>query len=130
MKLIKNIQQYIEHYNESDLKKFLVVFSKKIGKEVVLYVMIVYTLLRDSEVPTKVKVVLMAALGYLILPTDLICDLLPIIGFTDDVAFLTYVISSASEYITPEIKEKAKEKMGNWINANVEDAEIFEEEVA
>jgi len=65
-----------------------------------------------------------------IVRTDLICDLLPIIGFTDDVAFLTYVISSASEYITPEIKEKAKEKMGNWINANVEDAEIFEEEVA
>jgi len=128
MKLIKNIQQYIEHYNESDLKRFLVVFGKKIGKEVVLYAMIVYTLLRDSQVPTKVKVVLMAALGYLILPADLISDFLPVIGFTDDVAFLTYVISSAGEYITPEIKEEAKKKMGKWINIDVEDAEILEED--
>lgn len=102
-------------------------YGKKAGKEIVLYAMIIYTMLRDSNIPVKVKVVLTAALGYLILPADLVSDMLPIIGFADDIAFLTYVISSASEYITPEIKEKAKDKLGKWYNA--EDAEIIDDEL-
>lgn len=128
MKLLSNIKQYVEHYNDSDLKKVLTVMSKKIGTQIVLYALILYTLIRDTDIPIKVRMMFMAALGYLILPTDLVCDLLPIIGFTDDIAFLTYVISSAGEYITPEVREKAESLMGNWINNEAEDVEIVEDD--
>jgi uncharacterized membrane protein YkvA (DUF1232 family) len=50
----------------------------------------------------------MGALGYFILPTDLVADFLPVIGFSDDIALISYVIANAVEYITPEITEKAK----------------------
>jgi len=68
----------------------------------------------------------MAALGYLILPTDLIADLLPAIGFTDDIAFLSYAISNAREYITPEVKGKAKEKLGQWIDNEAENVDAID----
>lgn len=128
MKLVKNIKQYVGLYNESDLKKVIVLFGKKLGAQVVLYALIMFTLIKDSEVPLKVKMVFMAALGYLILPTDLIADILPVIGFTDDIAFLTYVVTSASEYITPEVKENAKAMMGKWIDFEAEEAEILGED--
>ncbi len=126
MKLVQNIKEYVSEYNESDLKRVLVLYGKKLGAQIVLYALIMFTLIKDSEIPMKVRLMFMAALGYLILPADLVADILPFIGFTDDIAFLTYVFSSASEYITPEVKEKAKGMMGSCID--IEDAEVIEDE--
>ena len=127
MKLVNDIKQYIDHYDESELFSLLKSAGKKLGSQIVMYVLILVALIGDKKVPLKVRMIFMAAIGYLILPTDLIADLLPVIGFTDDIAFLTFVISSASEYITPEVKEKAKNKMGQWMPAEAEeDAEIMD----
>ena len=126
MKLLKDIQQYVKYYDELQLFDKLKFVGKKIGSKVVFYVIIMAMLIGDTKIPLKVRLVFMAALGYLILPTDLVADLLPAIGFTDDIAFLTFAISNAHEYITPEVKDKAKEKMGQWINKEAEDAEIVD----
>lgn len=126
MKFLSNIQQYIDHYDEIQLLNKLKVVGKKIGSQVILYVIIMVMLLSDSKIPVKVRLVFMAALGYLILPTDLVADLIPAIGFTDDIAFLTYAISSAQEYITPEVRIRAKEKLGYWINDEAEDVDVVD----
>ena len=126
MKMFNNIQQYIKYFDEIQLFDKLGVVGKKIGSKVVFYVIIMAMLIGDTKIPLKVRLVFMAALGYLILPTDLVADLLPAIGFTDDIAFLTFAISNAREYITPEVKDKAKEKMGQWIDKEAEDAEIVD----
>ncbi len=126
MKSIKEIQQYVKHYNELDLLDKIKFVGKKIGTKVVSSVLIMVILISDTKIPLKVRLVFMAAIGYLILPTDLVADLLPAIGFADDIAFLTYAISRAREYITPEVKDKAKQKLGQWISEDVEDAEIVD----
>ncbi len=126
MKMFNNIQQYIKYFDEIQLFDKLGVVGKKIGSKVVFYVIIMAMLIGDTKIPLKVRLVFMAALGYLILPTDLVADLLPAIGFTDDIAFLSFAISNAREYITPEVKDKAKEKMGQWIDKEAEDAEIVD----
>jgi len=127
MKLLKDIQRYVKYYDELQLTNKLKFVGKKIGSKVVFYVIIMGMLIADTKIPIKVRLVFMAALGYLILPTDLVADLLPIIGFTDDIAFLTYAVGSAREYITPEVKDRAKEKLGQWLKEEAEDAEIIDE---
>lgn len=42
----------------------------------------------DSSVPIKEKVKIIAAFGYFFLPVDVIPDILPLIGFTDDLTVL------------------------------------------
>ena len=126
MKLFNNIQQYIKYFDEIQLFGKLGVVGKKLGSKVVFYVLIMAILIGDTKIPLKVRLVFMAALGYLILPTDLVADLLPAIGFTDDIAFLSFAISNAREYITPEVKDKAKQKLGQWVNKEAEDAEIVD----
>lgn len=126
MKLLSNIQRYIKYYDEIQLFDKLKVVGKKIGSQIVYSVLIMVILLSDSKIPIKVRIIIMAALGYLILPTDLVADMIPALGFTDDIAFLTYAISNAHEYITPEIRNRAKEKLGHWVNYEAEEAEIVD----
>ncbi len=123
MKLFKNFQQYIEYYDELQLSDKIKVVGKAIGAKVLSYVLIMVILISDKEIPLKIRLVFMAAIGYLILPTDLVADLLPVIGFTDDIAFLSYAIGHAREYITPEVKDKANEKLGQWLDNEAEDTE-------
>ena len=41
---------------------------------------------RDPSTPRRVKLTLLAALGYFVLPLDAIPDVMPLLGFTDDAA--------------------------------------------
>ena len=123
MKLINNIQQYIKYYDEIQLIDKLGVIGKKIGSKVIYYILILVILISDNRIPFKVRLVFMAAIGYLILPTDLVADMLPVVGFADDIAFLTYTITNAREYITPEVLDKAKERMGSWANSETRDSD-------
>ena len=53
------------------------------------------------------------ALGYLILPIDLLPDFLPG-GYTDDVAGLAIAIFKIARNITPEVRAKAQAKVNEW----------------
>jgi uncharacterized membrane protein YkvA (DUF1232 family) len=108
MKPGKKIQDYTKHYSESDLFEKLKKVSGSLGSHVLYYILVLYFLIADKTIPMKVRLAFVAALGYFILPVDLVSDFLPVIGYTDDMALLTFVIGNASGYITPEIQEKAK----------------------
>src|SRR6266581_4779300 len=47
----------------------------------------------DKQTPRHVRAMLLGALAYFILPFDFIPDMLPVIGFTDDAAFLAATIA-------------------------------------
>ena len=53
----------------------------------------------DRETPTKVKLVLFAALGYFVLPIDAIPDVLTGMGFTDDATVLATALGLVGAHI-------------------------------
>jgi uncharacterized membrane protein YkvA (DUF1232 family) len=55
----------------------------------------------DPATPIRVRGMLMAALVYFILPTDLIPDMVLGLGFADDMALLTAVVGLVTSHITP-----------------------------
>lgn len=63
---------------------------------------------RDPATPRRVRLTLLAALGYFVLPVDAIPDILPFIGFTDDAAVIAAALAAVAGSITPEHREKAK----------------------
>ena len=65
----------------------------------------------DPFTPTQVRVSLMAALAYLIMPLDLFPDFMPVVGFSDDFVALTAVLSIWSKYMTPSIRTRAERKL-------------------
>ena len=65
----------------------------------------------DPYTPTQVRVSLLAALAYLIMPFDLFPDFMPLVGFSDDFVALTAVLSIWSKYMTTEIRIRAEKKL-------------------
>lgn len=109
----EKIKQYSKYFDKNSLFKKIIAYSEKAGTQILLYALILFYLISEKEIPLRIKLILMAALGYFILPADLISDLLPVLGFSDDLAFITYALTQGSDYITPEIQQKAKEKLDN-----------------
>ena len=63
---------------------------------------------RDPATPRRVRLTLLAALGYFVLPMDAIPDIMPLIGFTDDAAVIAAAIAAVAGSIKPEHRERAK----------------------
>jgi uncharacterized membrane protein YkvA (DUF1232 family) len=57
---------------------------------------------------------MIGALGYFIFPLDVIPDMIPAIGYTDDLAILASVMSLSALNIPPEAKQRANEKVREW----------------
>lgn len=55
----------------------------------------------DRDTPVRVRGVLLAALGYFVLPADTIPDVLVGIGFTDDIAVLTAALTAIRSHMRP-----------------------------
>lgn len=53
-----------------------------------------HALMRDPATPVWVKGVSVAALAYLILPTDAVSDFIPVLGHGDDLAMLTAALTA------------------------------------
>ena len=84
------------------------------GIKVVYAALVLYYLSRSNEVPMSAKLKIYGALGYFILPTDAIPDVVVALGYTDDLAALAWALYSMAKYITPEIKQQAEEKLQQW----------------
>ena len=65
----------------------------------------------DPSTPTQVRISLIAAIAYLIMPLDLFPDFMPLVGFSDDFVALTAVLSIWNKYMTPAIRIKAEKKL-------------------
>ena len=106
--------EYSKYYSEKSLWEKIKKFSKAAGSKVVYGVLLLFYVMNDKNVGVKTKLIIAAALGYFILPTDGILDLTPIIGYSDDLGVLIFALSQISANITPEIKEKARQKLTEW----------------
>lgn len=65
----------------------------------------------DKETPFRAKGILLAALGYFILPTDTIPDMILGIGFTDDIAVLTAALAAIRVHMKPAHRLAAREAL-------------------
>ena len=79
----------------------------------------------EFKIPTMDKVKIIGAVIYVVSTIDAVPDVLPIIGFGDDIGVVAYVISKLgnliSEYEKFEIQKKKEEKDKNvdWDNLRV-----------
>ena len=114
---------YSNYYSENKLWEKIKKVSKRAGAKVVYAVLLLYYTMQDKNVNTKTKVLIVAALGYFIFPTDAIFDLTPLIGYSDDLGVLLFTLVRISSEITPEIKEKARTKLKDWFGT-IEETEL------
>ena len=105
---VKN--KHTKHYSENSFWNKIKGIARKAGYELIHNALLLYYTMQSSSTPTKDKAMIMAVLGYFILPTDLIPDIIAILGFTDDAAAIIWTLKTIKKNITPKIEAQAKEK--------------------
>ncbi|MEG4391773.1 YkvA family protein [Microcoleus sp. BROC3] len=113
-KTTTNLSDSHMKYSEENFWAKLKNFALTAGREVVEKALILYYATQNPKVPAWAKTVIVGALTYFISPLDAIPDILPGLGYTDDLGLLLAAIATVSVYINADTKEQAKQKMKDW----------------
>lgn len=111
-----NIEKYQGNYSESGFWNKVKKVALKAGAKVIYVALILYYELADPNVSPKEKAIIIGALGYFILPLDLIPDAIPVLGFSDDLAALVAAYGYVKGPLTPEVKLRARKKLCEWFD--------------
>ena len=110
-------EEQAEEQDHSDFDGFmddLATIAKKAGKEVLEKGLIAAYVAFDSRTPAWAQTLLVAALAYLVCPVDAIPDIIPVAGFTDDLAALVAVLGAIAANIRVRHVRAARATMNGW----------------
>ena len=114
MKALANYDKYQKYFSDDQFWGKVKKLARRAGIKIVYIALLLYYVLRNPATPKADRTKIVGALGYLLLPTDLIPDFIPVAGYTDDLAALTWALYSVARNITPEVKIQARQKLGEW----------------
>jgi uncharacterized membrane protein YkvA (DUF1232 family) len=77
------------------------------------YARMVWGIMRDPRTPIGLKAMLAAALAYVVMPVDLIPDVIPILGQADDLTVLLLVLDLFIQNAPPEVRAEHSARARN-----------------
>lgn len=108
------MSDYSDKYNDDSFWKKAGKYALKAGKQVIEKALTLYFCLEDPNTPVWAKGVIIGVLGYFIFPIDAIPDIIPGVGYTDDLGVLSAAFITVAVHIKDEHKHKAQEKLKQW----------------
>ncbi|WP_080905340.1 YkvA family protein [Parabacteroides sp. Marseille-P3160] len=107
----EQLVRYGTFYSENRLWNKVRRIAQKVGGELLRPVLQLFYMLQDSDVSLKHKAYIVGALGYFIMPVDILPDFIAVLGFTDDLAVMTLLLKELKDNLTLDIKERADRKL-------------------
>lgn len=105
------VDKYSKDYSEAGLFSKITGSIKKAGLGLIYKALQLFYVAQNPNVPMKIRAAIIAPLGYFISPIDLMPDITPFVGFTDDAAVIAGAMLIAQFYINDEVRQKAKDKI-------------------
>ena len=97
--------------DEDTLGRKLRRWGRWLGRRVVHESLLLWYAYRDPDTPRRAKLIIAAALAYLIMPLDVLPDPL----FVDDAVVIARALLAIRMHVKPEHEELARERAGEWI---------------
>lgn len=113
---LPDFMNYANKFSPSDFVDKVARIAKRAGAKLVYAALILYYTLQSEKVSTTDKALIVGALGYMISPIDAVPDAIPIIGLTDDLAVLVFVLKKVWVNVEQEIKDKARLRLAKWFD--------------
>ena len=104
------------YFSTADFLEKISRVGKRAGAKFVYAALILYYTLQSDRVSTKDKALIIGALGYMISPLDILPDAYPIVGLSDDMAVLLFVLRKVWTNVDPEIQQKAHDRLSTWFD--------------
>ena len=118
-----DLSTYEKHFSFNGLMTKIKDTAKKAGLKAIYMALLLYYALESPTISTLDKAIIYGALGYFISPIDIVPDILPLIGLSDDIAVLAWAFSRVKHNVTDMTREKAKTKLKIWFG-NFDEKEI------
>lgn len=128
--MANNNEDFSTHFSEKKFWDKIRDFGKQAGVKLTYGTLLLFYTFKKPTVPKKVKSTILGALGYFILPLDVIPDFTPIVGFSDDLAIVVGALLVVATYIDADTRQLAKNKVIDWFGENaVKDTHSLDDEI-
>ena len=110
----QNDERYGRYEGEYSQPRFFAKLFKhagRIGTSLLYKALQLFYVAQKPEVPLKVKATIYGALGYFVLPFDVVPDMIFGVGYGDDTTALLVALGIAHMYIDEDVREQAKQKL-------------------
>ncbi|GMV83610.1 MAG: hypothetical protein AMXMBFR7_47940 [Planctomycetota bacterium] len=106
--------QYAKHYTKDDFWAKVSAYAMQAGRQVLETALILYYVLMDSDTPAWASSLIIGSLGYFIFPVDIIADVIPGFGYTDDLGVLCATLAIVASHIKEKHKQDAAIKIKEY----------------
>jgi uncharacterized membrane protein YkvA (DUF1232 family) len=103
-----------EQYSANSFWDKLAMFGRFAGYEVIEKALWLYYAADRPDTPKWAKATVYSALAYFVLPVDAIVDILPIAGYTDDLAVIVLALTTIGGYVDNQVKEQTSRTLTRW----------------
>lgn len=107
---------YEKDYSDDSFWEKVKKYAKSAGEAALEPALKMYYAATDNDTPTWAKTTIYSALGYFISPIDVIPDITPLVGYSDDIGVLCAALAATASHIKNEHVVKAKETLKQWFS--------------
>ena len=101
--------------------------AEKAGRATTKMMLELYYVLKSPSTSTANKAIIVAALGYQLLPKDLLPrKRFGLLGFLDNGITLAVAYKRVKSSITPEIEQQVAKTLNNWYGENIQGLDEYE----
>jgi uncharacterized membrane protein YkvA (DUF1232 family) len=112
-------KDYTDSYTEEGFWNKITKMPGDAGCALLRAAFTLYVLLRESSTPAWVKASILGSLGYFIFPLDIIPDIIPVIGYADDLALITLLLGQLYAFINQDIKDQVESMLPKKCRGNI-----------
>lgn len=104
------MEDHSKHYNDGAFWKLVAKHGNKIP--FLFQILVMWNVMSDPETPVYIKALIVAALGYVIMPFDAVPDIIPVAGWLDDAGIVALAYGQITAHVKPRHIEDANRRLG------------------
>lgn len=101
------MEEYRKNFNEQSFFEKIYKFAFRAGREVIEIALTLYYCFVDPTTPIRIKLLIVPAVVYFISPLDVVSDLIPVAGYSDDLVVLYSAWQAVENNIRQEHRDSA-----------------------
>ncbi len=108
------MQPFARHFSDTSFWETVPRAARRAGRGLVEEALTLFHCLRDDDTPAWARAVILGALGYFVLPADAVPDILPGVGFGDDLSTFLGAATCVAFHVKPEHRDRARRFVAAW----------------